>query len=43
MRRTIFEPEHDAYRESVQRFWAETAAPHFEQWEADFGRTFPQG
>ena len=35
MRRRIFEPEHDAYRESVARFWAEEAAPHFQRWERE--------
>jgi alkylation response protein AidB-like acyl-CoA dehydrogenase len=35
MRREIFEPEHDTYRESARRFWAEEAAPHFERWERD--------
>src|SRR4051812_8751266 len=33
MRRTIFEPEHDTYRESVRRFWAEEAAPFLDAWE----------
>ncbi|MEA2293219.1 MAG: hypothetical protein QOE86_858 [Solirubrobacteraceae bacterium] len=33
MRRTIFEPEHDTYRESARRFWTEEAVPHFERWE----------
>ncbi|MEA2170928.1 MAG: hypothetical protein QOF76_4228, partial [Solirubrobacteraceae bacterium] len=35
MKRTIFEPEHDTYRESVQRFWKEEAEPHFEEWERE--------
>jgi alkylation response protein AidB-like acyl-CoA dehydrogenase len=35
MRRTIFEPEHDTYRESVRRFWNEEAVPHFERWERE--------
>ena len=35
MRRTLFEPEHVDYRESVRRFIAEEIAPHHEQWEAD--------
>jgi alkylation response protein AidB-like acyl-CoA dehydrogenase len=35
MRRTIFEPEHDTYRESAARFWAEEAVPHFERWERE--------
>jgi alkylation response protein AidB-like acyl-CoA dehydrogenase len=35
MRRTLFEPEHVDYRESVRRFVAEEIAPHHEQWESD--------
>jgi alkylation response protein AidB-like acyl-CoA dehydrogenase len=35
MRRTLFEPEHVDYRESVRRFVAEEIAPHHEQWEGD--------
>src|SRR3954453_612322 len=35
MRRTIFEPEHDTYRESAARFWAEEAVPHFDDWERE--------
>jgi alkylation response protein AidB-like acyl-CoA dehydrogenase len=35
MRRTLFEPEHVDYRESVRRFVAEEISPHHEQWERD--------
>jgi alkylation response protein AidB-like acyl-CoA dehydrogenase len=35
VRRTIFEPEHKAFRESVRRFVAEELASHHEQWEQD--------
>ncbi|MGI8714672.1 MAG: acyl-CoA dehydrogenase family protein [Solirubrobacteraceae bacterium] len=35
MRRTLFEPEHVDYRESVRRFIAEEITPHHEQWERD--------
>jgi acyl-CoA dehydrogenase len=34
MRRTIFEPEHTAFRESVRAFIAREALPHTEEWEA---------
>jgi acyl-CoA dehydrogenase len=34
VRRTIFEPEHDHFRESVRQFVAEEAVPHTEEWEA---------
>jgi alkylation response protein AidB-like acyl-CoA dehydrogenase len=33
MKRTIFEPEHKAFRESVRRFFAEEVVPHHERWE----------
>jgi acyl-CoA dehydrogenase len=33
MRRTIFEPEHDDFRESVRSFVAKEAVPYTEQWE----------
>ena len=33
MKRTIFEPEHKDYRESVRRFLADEVVPHHEQWE----------
>jgi alkylation response protein AidB-like acyl-CoA dehydrogenase len=35
MKRTIFEPEHRDYRESVRRFLADEVVPHHEQWERD--------
>src|ERR1700735_3942230 len=35
VRRTLFEPEHVDYRESVRRFIAEEITPHHEQWEHD--------
>jgi alkylation response protein AidB-like acyl-CoA dehydrogenase len=33
MRRTLFEEEHQSYRESFRRFLAEEAAPRYEEWE----------
>jgi alkylation response protein AidB-like acyl-CoA dehydrogenase len=33
MKRTIFEPEHDLFRESVGAFLRKEAAPHTEAWE----------
>ena len=35
MRRSLFEPEHEDFRESVRRFVAEEISPHHEQWEHD--------
>ena len=35
MRRTLFEPEHADFRESVRRFVAEEVTPHQQQWEGD--------
>ncbi len=35
MKRTLFEPEHDDFRESVRRFLAEEVAPHHDAWEAE--------
>ena len=35
MRRTIFEPEHDDFRESVRGFLAREAAPQRKRWEAE--------
>jgi alkylation response protein AidB-like acyl-CoA dehydrogenase len=35
MRRTLFEAEHVAFRESVARFVAEEITPHHEQWERE--------
>jgi acyl-CoA dehydrogenase len=34
MRRKIFEPEHDDFRESVRGFLLKEAVPHNEEWEA---------
>ncbi|MHB1469317.1 MAG: acyl-CoA dehydrogenase family protein [Solirubrobacteraceae bacterium] len=34
MRRTIFGPEHEDFRESARGFLAREAAPHAEEWEA---------
>ena len=31
--RTLFEPEHEAFRDTVRRFLTEECAPHLEQWE----------
>jgi alkylation response protein AidB-like acyl-CoA dehydrogenase len=33
MRRTLFDDEHDLFRDSVRRFIASEAAPHNERWE----------
>ena len=35
MDRTIFEPEHNDFRDSVRRFVADEIMPNFEQWEED--------
>lgn len=35
MKRTIFEAEHDAFREAVRAFIAKEAVPHTDAWEAD--------
>ncbi|WP_028066427.1 acyl-CoA dehydrogenase family protein [Solirubrobacter soli] len=35
MRRTIFEPEHEDFRESVRGFLTKEAVPKTEEWEAD--------
>jgi long-chain-acyl-CoA dehydrogenase len=35
MRRTLFEPEHVDFRESVRRFVAEEVVPHQEEWERE--------
>jgi acyl-CoA dehydrogenase len=32
MRRTIFEPEHDLFRESARRFFQNEIGPHGERW-----------
>jgi len=34
MQRTIFEPEHEAYREQVRRFVKTQIAPNYQQWDA---------
>jgi alkylation response protein AidB-like acyl-CoA dehydrogenase len=34
MRRTIFEPEHEAFRELARTFLAKEVVPHHERWEA---------
>jgi alkylation response protein AidB-like acyl-CoA dehydrogenase len=34
MRRTLFDDEHDLFRDSVRRFIASEAAPHNERWES---------
>jgi alkylation response protein AidB-like acyl-CoA dehydrogenase len=33
--RRIFEPEHDAFRETARRFFEKECAPHTDQWERD--------
>ncbi|HKY57852.1 MAG TPA: acyl-CoA dehydrogenase family protein, partial [Aeromicrobium sp.] len=35
MDRTLFEPEHDAYRASVRTFIDREVVPHYDQWEKD--------
>ncbi|ORT54112.1 acyl-CoA dehydrogenase family protein [Streptomyces sp. CB03238] len=35
MKRRIFQPEHDAFRETVRTFLAKEVLPHYEQWEKD--------
>lgn len=32
MQRTIFEKDHEAYRETVREFLAREIEPHYEQW-----------
>ena len=34
MRRTIFEPEHEAFRDAARRFFQAEIAPHGERWRA---------
>lgn len=34
MRRTLFEPEHDLFRDQARRFFRERIAPHTERWRA---------
>ena len=33
--RTLFEPEHDAYRKSVRTFIEREVVPNYDQWEKD--------
>jgi alkylation response protein AidB-like acyl-CoA dehydrogenase len=35
MQRTIFEPEHDAFRAAVRTFVAKEVAPHLDEWERE--------
>lgn len=35
MKDTLYEAEHDAFRESVQAFYAKHIYPHYDQWESD--------
>ncbi|MFG2193694.1 acyl-CoA dehydrogenase family protein [Streptomyces sp. NPDC048639] len=35
MKRRIFTPEHDAFRETVRTFLAKEVVPHYAQWEKD--------
>jgi alkylation response protein AidB-like acyl-CoA dehydrogenase len=35
MERRIFEPEHDAFRETARRFFEKECAPHTQEWERD--------
>jgi alkylation response protein AidB-like acyl-CoA dehydrogenase len=35
MKRQIFAPEHEAFRETVRTFLAKEVLPHYEQWEKD--------
>ena len=35
MESTLYEPEHDAFRDSVRAFMAKHVAPFHEQWEKD--------
>ena len=35
MKRLIFEPEHDQFRDSVARFMQAEVAPHAEKWRED--------
>src|SRR5581483_7707718 len=35
MRRTIFEPEHDLFRETAHAYYLRECAPHTEEWERD--------
>ena len=35
MKRKIFEPEHDAFRETARRFYEKECLPHRQEWERD--------
>ncbi|MET8578353.1 acyl-CoA dehydrogenase family protein [Streptomyces sp. NPDC005012] len=35
MNRTLYEPDHEAFRETVRAFLAKEVVPHHEQWEED--------
>jgi alkylation response protein AidB-like acyl-CoA dehydrogenase len=35
MERTLFEPEHDAYRRSVRAFFEKEVVPHYDAWDRD--------
>jgi len=35
IKRTVFEPEHEMFRDSFRKFLQEEAAPYYEQWERD--------
>ena len=35
IKRTVFEPEHEMFRDSFRKFLQEEAAPYYEQWEKD--------
>lgn len=35
MHRTLFDSDHEAYRETVREFLAREVEPHYEQWEAE--------
>ncbi|WP_419999580.1 acyl-CoA dehydrogenase family protein [Streptomyces boninensis] len=35
MKRTLFTPEHDAFRDTVRTFLEREVAPHYEQWNQD--------
>ncbi len=43
MKRTIFEPEHDQFRDSVRAFLTKEAVPHTEKWEAQGSSTANSG
>jgi acyl-CoA dehydrogenase len=35
MRRVIFEPDHDDYRQAIRECLERVVVPHYEQWERD--------